>query len=297
MQLQELYKAFNEFNNFEAIDLKIQFALDDVNDIFEYLDPKDPIKELICHNFVNFSDLLLLGKADVFSWHFSSFGQNKLRLNLVLMVNEDYFNALEPSVINNEPSPLGDDLAKEDPEYEVTASEYEEFKQKEQELSSILCHYAFDNNECVIKEFQFDLVCPSEKYQDKVVQLELELDLKDLVYERDFYRFIKNKFCYWFLGCFIKGFKATEDLEDSKDNELFNTFKNLAPQNNSINSVLLQGKLPFVIEVSEDVFYIPYEVTKRSNKSVLRYGTKRFLANYTPVYDPELGCSYCAVRD
>ena len=54
MQLQELYKAFNEFNNFEAIDLKIQFALDDVNDIFEYLDPKDPIKELICHNFVNF---------------------------------------------------------------------------------------------------------------------------------------------------------------------------------------------------------------------------------------------------
>ena len=28
MQLQELYKAFNEFNNFEAIDLKIQFALD-----------------------------------------------------------------------------------------------------------------------------------------------------------------------------------------------------------------------------------------------------------------------------
>ena len=175
--------------------------------------------------------------------------------------------------------------------------EYEEFKQKEQELSSILCHYAFDNNECVIKEFQFDLVCPSEKYQDKVVQLELELDLKDLVYERDFYRFIKNKFCYWFLGCFIKGFKATEDLEDSKDNELFNTFKNLAPQNNSINSVLLQGKLPFVIEVSEDVFYIPYEVTKRSNKSILRYGTKRFLANYTPVYDPELGCSYCAVRD
>ena len=61
--------------------------------------------------------------------------------------------------------------------------------------------------------------------------------------------------------------------------------------------MLLQGKLPFVIEVSEDVFYIPYEVTKRSNKSVLRYGTKRFLANYTPVYDPELGCSYCAVRD
>ena len=48
MQLQELYKAFNEFNNFEAIDLKIQFALDDVNDIFEYLDPKDPIKERIC---------------------------------------------------------------------------------------------------------------------------------------------------------------------------------------------------------------------------------------------------------
>ena len=83
MQLQELYKAFNEFNNFEAIDLKIQFALDDVNDIFEYLDPKDPIKELICHNFVNFSDLLLLGKADVFSWYFSSFGKNKLRLTLM----------------------------------------------------------------------------------------------------------------------------------------------------------------------------------------------------------------------
>ena len=86
-------------------------------------------------------------------------------------------------------------------------------------------------------------------------------------------------------------------IKANKDNELFNTFKNLAPQNNIINSVLLQGKLPFVIEVSEDVFYIPYEVTKRSNKSVLRYGTKRFLANYTPVYDPELGCSYCAVRD
>ena len=29
----------------------------------------------------------------------------------------------------------------------------------------------------------------------------------------------------------------------------------------------------------------------QTSKSILRYGTKRFLANYTPVYDPELGCS------